>query len=109
VSDLVEAHRLRLGGGVVSRLLGCEPEECPERYELASPFALLPLSVPQLLVHGERDDIVPVSMSRRYHEAALAAGETVELVTFPGGGHFEHIDPSSKEWAAVARWLDRQR
>ena len=32
----------------------------PERYAQASPHALLPLGVPQLLVHGSRDDRVPV-------------------------------------------------
>ena len=54
-----EAWRLRLSNGVVARLLRGTPEEWPERYAAASPAARLPLGVPLLLVHGERDDDGP--------------------------------------------------
>lgn len=95
VSDLAEAIRLGLSGGAARRIDGPG----------ASPIERLPLSVPQLLVHGARDDIVPVSMSRRYHEAALAARDPADLVVLPEAGHFEHIDPASKAWGAVRAWL----
>jgi acetyl esterase/lipase len=100
VSDLRDAHRLGLSGGVVGELLG---ESAP--YGEASPFERLPLGVPQLLVHGEDDAIVPLSMSREYERAARAAGDDVELVALPGVGHFEHLDPASEAWRAVLRWL----
>ena len=64
VTDLAEAARLGLSRGVVHELLP------PDAYPLASPAELLPLGVPQLLVHGEADDIVPVALSRSYHAAA---------------------------------------
>ncbi|MEX1358272.1 MAG: prolyl oligopeptidase family serine peptidase, partial [Gaiellaceae bacterium] len=66
---------------------------------------MLPLGVPQLLVHGEEDDAVPVAMSRDYRAAAVAAGDDVSLVTLPGVGHFEHLDPASEAWRAVVEWL----
>jgi pimeloyl-ACP methyl ester carboxylesterase len=100
VSDLREAQRLSLSGGVVSDLLGDKPA-----YVEASPYDRLPLGVPQQLVHGEDDAIVPVAMSREYERAARAAGDDVELVTLPGVGHFEHLDPASEAWRAVLRWL----
>ena len=100
VSDLREAQRLSLSAGVVDDLLGDAPA-----YAEASPFERLPLGVPQLLVHGEDDAIVPVSMSREYERAARAAGDDVELVALPGVGHFEHLDPASEAWRAVLRWL----
>jgi acetyl esterase/lipase len=100
VTDLREAHRLALSGGVVGDLLGDAPP-----YADASPSERLPLGVPQLLVHGEDDAIVPVSMSREYERAARAAGDDVELVALPGVGHFEHLDPASEAWRAVLRWL----
>jgi acetyl esterase/lipase len=100
VSDLREAQRLSLSGGVVGDLLGDAPP-----YAAASPLERLPLGVPQLLVHGEDDAIVPVSMSREYERAARAAGDDVELAALPGVGHFEHLDPASEAWRAVLRWL----
>ncbi|MCW2968617.1 MAG: Lipase/esterase, partial [Solirubrobacteraceae bacterium] len=92
VSDLAAAAKL--SGGVVAQLDAPLPE--------ASPRARLPLGVPQLLVHGTLDDLVPVQMSRDY---AAAAGGEVRYVERPGEGHFEHIDPSSGAWADVVAWL----
>lgn len=108
VADLREAARLELSAGVVGDLLGGTPDEVPERYAAASPAELLPLGVPQLLVHGGRDRNVPASISRDYSEHARAAGDDVELVLDPRSGHFEHLDPSSNVWLAVREWLDRQ-
>ena len=105
VSDLGEAARLGLGGGAVRRLLGGTPVERPEPYALGSPLERLPLGVPQLLVHGEEDDTVPVALSRRYAQAAAASGDRVDLSTLPGVAHFEHIDPSSQAWKIVTDWL----
>jgi acetyl esterase/lipase len=99
VTDLAQAARLGLSRGVVHELLP------PDAYPLASPAELLPLGVPQLLVHGEADDIVPAWLSRSYHAAAVEAGDEVHLVTLPGVGHFEHLDPSSTAWQAVVEWL----
>jgi acetyl esterase/lipase len=99
VTDLAEAARLELSRGAVHELLS------PDAYALASPAELLPLGVPQLLVHGEDDDTVPVALSRAYHAAAVEAGDAVDLVTLPGVGHYEHLDPSSAAWRAVIDWL----
>jgi acetyl esterase/lipase len=99
VTDLAEAARLELSGGVVHELLP------PDAYPLASPSELLPLGVPHLLVHGEDDDTVPVGLSRDYHAAAVAAGDRADLVTLPRVGHYEHLDPSSAAWRAVIDWL----
>jgi dipeptidyl aminopeptidase/acylaminoacyl peptidase len=77
----------------------------PDRYRLASPRERLPLGVPQLLVHGELDDRVPVSMSRDHAAAASAAGDRADLAVIPGAGHPETIDPESRAWRAAAEWL----
>ena len=74
------------GGGVLRR--GEPPRE-------ASPLAQLPLGVPQVLVHGTRDDVVPFEQSARYAEAS---GGEAELIPLEGAGHFEPIDPQSPEW-----------
>ncbi|HEY0409105.1 MAG TPA: alpha/beta fold hydrolase [Candidatus Dormibacteraeota bacterium] len=109
VSDLAGAAHLGLGGGAAVELLGGAPEQVPERYRVASPRQRLPLGVPQLLVHGELDDRVPVAMSRGHAEAARAAGDAVELVVAPGAGHADMIDPQSRAWQAAAAWVGTAR
>jgi pimeloyl-ACP methyl ester carboxylesterase len=72
------------------------PESAPARFMATehfaegSPLELLPLGVPQVVIHGTADEDVPFEMSERYVEAA--AGEA-ELVPLEGVGHFEPIDP----------------
>ena len=107
VSDLERAAELGLGAGVVRRFCGGGPEEVPAQYHRASPAAQLPFGVPQLLVHGERDDIVPASLSVGYAAAARAGGDDVTLVLRPDDGHFELIDPTADAWKVVPAWLAR--
>jgi len=101
VTDLRQAWRLRLGRGAVAEFLGRSPEEVPKRYDRASPIELLPLGVPQWLVHGDLDDTVPPGMSRDYQAAAQAKGDDAVLLALAGAGHFELIDPRTPECLTV--------
>lgn len=51
---------------------------------------------PVLLVHGVDDPVVPVSQSRRMHDALRAAGKTVELVEVADAGHGDWEDADEK-------------
>jgi acetyl esterase/lipase len=82
-------------------VLGGSPAEQPDRYRLASPPDLLPLGVKQRLIHGQDDNIVPISISRGYVEAARAKGDDATLTEPRGAGHFELIDPRSAAWPVV--------
>jgi len=106
VADLRAAASNGVGNGAVQALMGGGPADVPERYELGSPAELLPLGVPSVLVHGEGDPLVPIAQSRAFLAAAEAAGDDVRLVALPGG-HFEHLDPATPEWAAVIDALAR--
>ena len=108
VLDLREAARLRLSRDVVRTLLGGPPGKVPKRYDAASPIERLPLGVPQLLVHGEADDVVPIAIARRYAERASEAGDPCRLVALADVGHMEHLDPSSAAWRAVTDWLEER-
>jgi acetyl esterase/lipase len=101
VVDLREAWKLQLSGGVVGQLLDGSPEEVPERYAAASPAELIPLGVPQLLIHGEDDAIVPLSISESYTRSAIAAGDDVSLLALPKTDHFAVIDPESAVWPGM--------
>jgi len=105
VADLVAGAGAWLGNGACQALLGGSPGEVPDRYAAASPATLLPVGVPQLLVHGGRDDLVPPSQSRDYAAAARAAGDPVDLVELPDADHFDVIEAGDPAWAAVVAWL----
>lgn len=109
VADLVSGAHDRLGGGAVETLMDAPPEAVPERYAVSSPQALLPLPAagrPRLLlVHGTADEVVPISQSRGYADAARASGTSVTLRVVEGAEHFAHLDPASAAlrpvWAAL--------
>lgn len=101
VSDLRRAYALQLGGGVVGQFLGGSPDHYPQRYSASSPMQLLPISVPQRLLHGTADNIVPFEMSERF----VKASHNAKLIPLPGAGHFELIDPRTKEWETVNKTI----
>jgi acetyl esterase/lipase len=105
VSDLTMASALRLGDGIVDEMMGGTPAAAPKRYAAASPIELLPAGVPQRLIHGEDDDVVPCSLSERYCRAARGCGDDASLETLSEVGHFELIDPRSRAWPVVLRTL----
>jgi acetyl esterase/lipase len=104
VLDLVDAARRCVGDGAVSDLLGGLPDDVPERYELASPVARLPIGVPVICVHGTADESVPLRQSDRF--VAASRGEA-ELVTLPGVDHFAVIDPADDAWRACRDAAER--
>jgi pimeloyl-ACP methyl ester carboxylesterase len=93
VVDLAAAARMGLGGGAVQALMGGEPDEYPDRYRLGSPAALLPLGIPQVLVHGLLDGSVPSSLSADYVTLARQHGDDAVFLPLPDAGHMEMIDP----------------
>lgn len=105
VADLQRAARERLGQGAVEDFMGGSARAVPDRYAVASPAALLPLGLPQLLIHGTGDAAVPIELSRSYAAQAEAAGDRVELLEVPAADHFDVIDPDHDAWAAVTARL----
>ncbi len=96
VVDLHATHRRGDDTGLIVRFLGGGPGEVPDRWRDASPLQRLPLGLRQILAVGTAD--VHLEPNEGYAEAALAAGDEVELVTFEGAGHFELVDPAAAEW-----------
>jgi acetyl esterase/lipase len=94
VVALARASEQRLGHGAVKFLVGGSPDECPDRYAVADPLALLPTGVRSVLIHAPRDRTVPLSQSRLYVQRATAAGDDSRL-EISRGDHFSHLDPKS--------------
>lgn len=103
VCDLARAWELDLSGGSVASLLGGSPAEFAARYAAASPIEMLPLGLPQVLIHGEEDEDVPLELSERYMRAATTVGDDVRLIALPDTGHFELVDPRSAQWHVVVQ------
>lgn len=102
VLDFAQAQKLHLGGDATQALMGGKVDD---RYLLADPIRQIPLTVPVWCVHGSSDDIVPISQSVDYVEAANAAGARAGLIEVDGD-HFVVIDPSSQAWRRTLDILD---
>jgi len=109
VSDLVAGYQQGIGDGAVENFMARSPTSGPDRYAAASPAELLPLEVPQIIIHGNADDAVPVAMSRHYVTAAVAAGDTVKYHELDGADHMSLIDPSHKAWSLAVSELEELR
>jgi len=113
VLDLTDtAHTTSPGGEAelkraLNDFLGGTPESVPDRYAAVSPMALLPIGVPQLLLHGTKDDRVSIDQSRAYVAAATAAGDKVDLIELVDVDHFAVVESSKNWWDQVIAWLGR--
>ncbi len=105
VVDLKEADRLALGSDATARFLGGHWEQQEERYRCSSPRVLLPIGVPQVLVHGTNDTVVPPAMSENYEIEATRHGDAARYIPVEGVGHRELIDPQGIGWAIAAAEL----
>ncbi|MBZ5521554.1 MAG: alpha/beta hydrolase [Acidobacteriia bacterium] len=101
VLDLRRAWELHLSNDAASEFMGGPPSSVPEHYREASPAERpIPQAV-QKIVHGTADEAVPYEISSSYAETKKRAGEKIELITLPGTGHFEIVDPESKIWPKI--------
>jgi acetyl esterase/lipase len=88
------------GTEVVAKLVGSPPH-----YADTSVPRLLPLGVPQDLVNGREDRIIPYGLATGYEAQARKAGDRVMLHTVPRTGHVELIAPETPAWAEARRLI----
>jgi acetyl esterase/lipase len=101
ISDLHEGFRQGTCDHAVYELLGGPLDSVPDRYAHASPAELLPLGVPQVLVHGSADEDVDPSITDLYAERARASGDQIDEIRLSGFDHFDVINPKSPIWQAA--------
>lgn len=93
------------GPDTIDALVGAKSRS-GDLYADTSPAALLPIGVPQAVISGALDPIVPPQFGWDYAMAAAGAGDKVRELNIAGAGHFELIDPTSDAWAKIRIEID---
>jgi acetyl esterase/lipase len=93
------------GTDVVAQLVGPPLPGHPDVYADTSVPRLLPLGVPQDLVNGTEDAIIPERLGTGYAEQARKAGDAVSLRFVPATGHVELVAPETAAWAEAKRLI----
>ncbi|MBV9122601.1 MAG: alpha/beta hydrolase fold domain-containing protein [Planctomycetes bacterium] len=72
----------------VTALLGGSPEVDPEKAREASPITYVGKDDPPFLImHGDKDPLVPLKQSQELYQALKKAGVDATLEVIPGAGH----------------------
>jgi acetyl esterase/lipase len=73
---------------VVEKLLGGPVAERKQLAQAASPIAHVdPKDPPFLIMHGDKDEVVPIQQSIRFYEKLKKAGVPAQLIVVEGAGH----------------------
>lgn len=62
---------------------------------------------PTLLIHGDKDELVPISHSERYNEAMKKAGAQCELIVMKGAAHGFPGEQGTQAETALLDWFDK--
>ncbi len=62
---------------------------------------------PTLLVHGDKDELVPLWHSEKIHEAFAATGVDTKLLVIKGAAHGFDAAGNKKMFEAMGEWFDR--
>lgn len=101
--DLEEAARppgSGCGTEVVGRLTG-------GRFADTSVPKLAPLGVPQLLINGKEDRIIPTFYAELYAAQMRKAGDKVDVRLIGRTGHVELVAPESAAWKEAAAAIEK--
>ena len=103
IGDLEEATAQKICGKAVVQLMGGNKVEFPARYSQGSPAELLPLGIPQILIQGREDPIVPLDSVKAYFVKAKKKGDEIQLLELKNTGHYELVIPESSAWPTVKK------
>jgi len=89
------------GPAIVARLTGPKTNKRADVFADTSVPRLLPIGVPQDLVNGEDDRIIPMRLGTDYAAQATRAGDRATLHRIDRTGHVELTAPDSAAWAST--------
>ncbi|SRR6266508_389764 len=84
--------------------LNFEREKAPDYSPIVH---VSPDDPPTLLIHGDKDDLVPVSNSKIIHEAFRKNNVKTQLIIIEGAGHGFSGDDAKKADAAMVAWFEQ--
>jgi acetyl esterase/lipase len=80
--------------GPIAGWLGKSAQEAPDLAKKASPATYIdPGDPPVLIMHGEKDNLVPIAQSELFYDALTKAGVKAKLVRVKNAGHGFNPDP----------------
>ncbi|WCT79157.1 alpha/beta hydrolase [Novosphingobium humi] len=85
----------------ILQLLDTIREQADPLMAQTSPARLLPMDVPQTLIVGTAEDRWRRDMTHHYAQAALRAGDAVQLLEPEGLDHFDVVDPAGPAFELV--------
>lgn len=99
VYDFTDRHRHYRNPGLARllerRVMKARLADAPEAYAAASPMSQVHAGAPPfLIVHGDRDTLVPVEEARRFAAALAAERVPVVYAEIPGAQHAFEVFPS---------------
>jgi len=98
---------LDLPNGPVCKLLGGTIKANPEKARRASPvYFVTKNAAPFYMLHGDKDDTVPVQQAHLLDDALKKAGVECSLKIFPGLGHSGREFASPQSLSAILQFLD---
>ncbi|GAA0299268.1 alpha/beta hydrolase [Sphingomonas oligophenolica] len=93
------------GTAVVAQLVGAPSPTRPDVYRDTSVPRLLPIGVPQDLVNGHEDEVIPIRLGTGYVAQATRSGDVAALHIMPATGHVELVAPETAAWAEAKRLI----
>lgn len=99
VLDVAAAHRAALSDGAVAALLGVADGDEPDPARIAAidPMALAVPACEVVLLHGGRDEDVPLAQSAAY----AGRSPRIRLRVLDDADHYDLVDPLSRAFPAV--------
>jgi acetyl esterase/lipase len=95
------------GTEVISQLVGSARPGRTDPFADTSVPRMGALGVPQVLINGTDDRIIPTHFAEDYAGKMRAVGDTVRVRLIPRTGHVELIAPESAAWAATVEEIER--
>jgi acetyl esterase/lipase len=78
-----------------------------EQFKEFSPLNFVsPDDPPTLIIHGDKDDVVPIIEGESMYQALREAGVESKFVVIPGAGHGFEGEDSDKAYAETMRWFE---
>ena len=92
-------------GGVLDRYpaLNFDKAKAPDYSPIVH---VSPDDPPTLLIHGDKDDLVPISNSKTIYEAFQKNHVKTDFITIPGAGHGFRGEDAKRASAAMVAWFE---